>query len=69
MPKQGARPDELALWHALLAGEKPRYAGRRLGIPRRRVAYLCGKWARHGDYDWGVVIDLGWPTQEARAGT
>ncbi len=55
-----ARPDEVALWSALVAGEQPRYAGDRLGVPRNRVRYLCSKWARQHRYNWGVVIDLGW---------
>ena len=57
----GARADERALWDALLAGEWPRDAGRRLGIPHNRVRYLCEKWGRRGIYNWGVVYDLGWP--------
>ena len=58
----GARPDERALWAALLAGERPRDAGRRLGIHPARVAYLCGKWTRRRIYDYGVCSDLGWAT-------
>lgn len=59
------REDEKALWAALLAGEKPRDAGVRLGIHTRRVEYLCNKWADKGLYEWGVVHDLGWPTANA----
>lgn len=59
----GAHPDEQALWARLLTGEKPRYAGSALGIPPRRIRYLCEKWARRGLYDWRVVVDLGWPTR------
>ena len=62
-PKSGAKPDELALWAALEAGEWPRDAGHRLGIPPRRVNYLCEKWSRQGIYDYGVVCDLGWINQ------
>jgi len=54
------KPDEAELWAALVAGEKPRYAGRRLGIHRKRVNYLCEKWARQRKYEYGVVCDLGW---------
>lgn len=54
------RADERALWERVYAGERPRYAGQELGIPSKRVAYLCEKWARQGKYDWGVCIDLGW---------
>ena len=54
------KADELALWEALLAGEKPRYAAQRLGIHHRRVWWLCRKWSERGMYDWGVVHDLGW---------
>lgn len=64
MPK---RPDEVALWAAVRAGESPREAGERLGIPRRRMEYLCDKWSRKGLYDWGVVIDRGWLTDKGRA--
>lgn len=60
------KPDERALWEAVLRGEKPRQAGRDLGIPHRRVWYLCAKWSRLGIYEWGVTIDLGWPTREPR---
>ena len=59
-PSAGAKPDELALWAALEAGEKPREAGTRLGIAPNRVEYLCNKWARQRIYDYGVVHDLGW---------
>lgn len=59
-PKPGAKADEVALWQALELGESPRNAGFRLGIPPRRVEYLCIKWARQGIYDYGVVHDLGW---------
>jgi hypothetical protein len=58
---EGARPDEVALWEALLAGEWPRTAGERLSIPPNRVRYLCEKWSRRRIYNWGVSIDLGWP--------
>ncbi len=58
------KPDEVALWEALLAGERPRYAGQRLGMAPRRVEYLCLKWARQGKYDYGVVHDLGWLNPE-----
>ena len=70
------RPDEDKLWAAVLAGERPRDAGRRLGMPPRRVIYLCEKWTTQGRYDYGVSADMGWPsliersslgTPEARA--
>ena len=54
------RQDEVDLWSALEAGEKPRHAGERLGVPPNRVRYLCEKWARQHRYNWGVVVDLGW---------
>lgn len=56
------KPDELNLWCAVLAGEKPRYAGQRLGIHYKRVCYLCYKWSAKGLYDYGVSCDLGWTT-------
>jgi hypothetical protein len=54
------KPDEAALWAAVVAGEKPRRAGERMGIHPNRVIYLCEKWARKGIYDYGVTADLGW---------
>lgn len=60
-PGMEKRQDEKDLWSALLNGEKPRDAGIRLGIPPRRVEYLCNKWSVKGVYEWGVVYDLGWP--------
>lgn len=65
--RQGVKPDEQALWNALLAGEQPRYAGERLGIAPRRVEYLCLKWARKRVYSYGVVHDLGWAEPNAKA--
>jgi hypothetical protein len=59
-PKRGAKPDELALWERVKAGERPRDAGRDLKIPENRVWYLCLKWARAGIYEYGVSADLGW---------
>jgi len=56
----GTKPDELALWEAVISGETPRDAGARLGIHPKRVARLCEKWSRRGDYDYGVSVDLGW---------
>ena len=57
------KPDELALWEAVMAGEFPRDAGRRLGIPPKRVIRLCEKWTDRGDYDYGTSVDLGWPVK------
>ena len=54
------KPDEAELWAATVAGETPREAGLRLGIPNKRVLYLCEKWARRGVYGYGVSADLGW---------
>lgn len=63
------RDDEKQLWEALLAGESPRDAGRRLGIPSKRVIYLCEKWSKQGKYEYGVSADLGWPdTRSDQAG-
>ena len=62
------KPDEVELLKALDAGERPRYAARRLGIPPNRVRYLCeDKWTRKGWYDYGVTYDLGWLTDAGRA--
>jgi hypothetical protein len=57
-----AQDDEKRLWAAVEAGEWPSDAGHRLGIPPKRVQYLCLKWARKRIYDYGVSCDLGWPT-------
>jgi hypothetical protein len=64
-PKRGAKPDELALWARVAAGERPRDAGRDLGIPSGRVEYLCEKWASAGIYEYGVSADMGWPIGRA----
>ncbi len=58
-----ARPDEQLLWDAFgpdSEHETPRAAGRALGIPPRRVEYLCLKWTRQRRYNYGVSADLGW---------
>jgi hypothetical protein len=62
------KPDELALWEALLAGESPRDAAVRLGIPEKRKMYLCEKWSTKGVYEYGVTADLGWRVREALNG-
>ena len=59
------RNDEKALWEAVLAGEKPRDAGPRLGIPYKRVLYLCEKWSKQRKYEYGVSADLGWPVTQS----
>lgn len=61
------KEDERALLAAALAGERPRYAGERLGIPPNRVRYLCFKWSRRDWYDYGVTYDLGWLTPDGEA--
>lgn len=62
MPAVPVKPDERALYARVRAGEKPRYAGEALGMPPKRVEYLCDKWGRKGWYDSGVSEDLGWLT-------
>ncbi len=57
---EGARQDERDLWTALEVGQLPRQARTTLGMPTRRVEYLCEKWARKRIYDYGVSCDLGW---------
>lgn len=57
--------DELEMrWFVFHCSEPmtPREAGAALGIPPNRVRYYCEKWARRGEYDWGVCVDTGWPT-------
>jgi hypothetical protein len=55
--------DERDLWNEFGVGAShrtPRDAGIALGIPRKRVDYLCHKWSRQRRYDYGVCVDLGW---------
>ena len=60
----GAKQDEKALWAAIqMPGATPRAAGWFLGMPPRRVRYLCEKWARRRIYEYGTVYDLGWPVR------
>lgn len=57
------RQDERELWNAFGDGAQyqwPREAGFALGIPSKRVAYLCLKWAKQRRYDYGVSVDIGW---------
>jgi hypothetical protein len=61
VPAPGAHPDEHQLWIMTKNGERPRDAGRALGIHPARVIYICEKWTRHGIYEYGVCADLGWP--------
>ena len=60
------REDERNLWNAF--GVKapysvPRSAGIALGMPRKRVDYLCAKWAKQARYDYGVCVDMGWKVE------
>ena len=61
------RPDEIALWTRVLGGDSPRWASHDLGIPEKRVVYLCKKWTALGFYDYGVSADLGWVTPKGVA--
>jgi hypothetical protein len=65
---EGARQDERDLWDRVIAGQWPREAGIALGIPRKRVEYLCEKWTSKRIYDYGVSCDLGWPIVEVPVG-
>lgn len=47
-------------------GLTPRAAARTLGVPWKRMARWCEKWASRWDYDWGVCIDLGWFPEERK---
>lgn len=58
------KDDEVALWAAVVAGEKPREAGLRLGMHPKRVTYLCLKWTAQRKYDYGIAADLGWTLDE-----
>ena len=62
-PSTAQRQDERDLWAAFgdaAAYRTPRGAGIALGIPNKRVEYLCHKWTKAGIYNWGVSIDMGW---------
>jgi hypothetical protein len=55
------KDDEKELWEAFpLQFQYPRDAGLALGIPSKRVLYLCEKWSRQKRYEYGTVADLGW---------
>lgn len=62
------KADELLLFNTLRRESpgsynlkrSPREVGAELGIPWKRVAYLCGKWDDKGWYEYGVCVDLGW---------
>lgn len=60
------KTDERRLLRLVADGVKPRDAGEALGIPWKRVAYICEKWSRKGWYDYGVTVDLGWLEQPGR---
>lgn len=73
------KPDEKEFLLALFVeAEKPlmvrkptREVGAGVGIPPRRVAYICEKWSRKGWYNYGVSVDMGWleaPGLEAARG-
>lgn len=46
------------------AHDTPRQMINEEGFPmhRKRAWYLLDKWASKGWYDYGVTLDLGWPT-------
>lgn len=48
------------LWDAIACGEKPRVAGKRLGVRRARVVELCEQWAAEGLLAFRRSPDLGW---------
>lgn len=64
------KPDEIALYAALraVAPEPWVSPGRRvvealaaeIGIPDKRIDYLCEKWARQGFTDYGINAVNGW---------
>lgn len=60
------KDDERELLKAVLAGENPRAAWNRLGIPcKRALRFFEDKWARF--YNYGVSADLGWIEDRAKA--
>lgn len=63
------KDDEAQLWQAFGSHAKyttPREAGKSLGIPTKRVEYLCRKWARNKIYNYGTTIDMGWKEGEQK---
>jgi len=64
------KPDEFALLRLVRAThDKPfqaapfvRDIGTGAGVHRKRLWYLCTKWAGKGWYDYGTSCDLGWLT-------
>jgi hypothetical protein len=60
------KPDERDLLLAVFRGDFARYAGVALGIPAKRVEYLCQKWTDRGWYDYGIAVDTGWLTTAGR---
>lgn len=62
--KQDERDFLLAVYQK--PNEKPRTIGEALGLDQNRIAYLCGKWADKGWYEFGVAVDMGWLTREGR---
>ena len=60
------RADEKSLLEAVAGGTSPRDLWESMGMPYKRMLYLCEKWARKGWYDYGVSADLGWITEEGR---
>jgi hypothetical protein len=63
-----AKDDETLLWESFpdSIAQTPRDAGKILGIPAKRVCYLCSKWEKKGLYEYGVSIDLGWKINAKR---
>jgi hypothetical protein len=55
---------EERLWSMVAAGEKPRAAGKRLGIRRARVLELCQGWADEGLLEYRRSPDLGWAVDQ-----
>lgn len=38
-----------------------------LGMNEKRAAYILGKWANKGWYDYGVSVMAGWLTDEGKS--
>lgn len=59
------KSDEIALLLALASVPAGQHAYVRdlvgqLGIPEKRAAYICQKWADKGWYNYGVNVLAGW---------
>jgi len=48
-------------------GVMMRQLGQAIGMPEKRMQFICYKWGDKDIYDWGVCWDLGWLTPKGKA--